>query len=456
MDQDKVLVDKVLKSIPASIFDEIPLPINFVDKDGVIIIMNKAFINYYGDSDLKKYIGQKLSDFDHSTRFPIILKNGIPEIGMKHRFASGKIATVDRIPIIDGGKIIGGAGIIVPDDIENMPQATQIRQSLIQAIRPEWKPTNETRNLVSTSRYSIDDIISQSGVINHFKKRAKSFAAIDLPVLISGESGVGKELFAHSIHELSARAEKPFVSINCSAIPETLLESELFGYESGAFTGASRDGKKGKFELAHGGTIFLDEIGDLPLKMQAKLLRVLQENQIEKIGNPEIIDIDVRVVAATNHNLLDSIKEQQFRSDLYYRLNVLNLNVPPLRDRKEDISLLIEHFRSLFFQKTGIYKEIKKDVFQLLESYHWPGNVRELKNIVFRLMVIAEDDVITKELVPEEIINEIMTGIADNIHVDEIEKPNVTLNYILKDIETKVFRTPWSSVVKTSQRQQIC
>lgn len=199
--------------------------------------------------------------------------------------------------------------------------------------------------------------------------------------------------------------------------------------------------KKGKFELAHGGTIFLDEIGDLPLKMQAKLLRVLQENQIEKIGNPEIIDIDVRVVAATNHNLLDSIKEQQFRSDLYYRLNVLNLNVPPLRDRKEDISLLIEHFRSLFFQKTGIYKEIKKDVFfQLLESYHWPGNVRELKNIVFRLMVIAEDDVITKELVPEEIINEIMTGIADNIHVDEIEKPNVTLNYILKDIETKVIQ----------------
>ncbi len=190
--------------------------------------------------------------------------------------------------------------------------------------------------------------------------------------------------------------------------------------------------------MAHGGTIFLDEIGDLPLQMQAKLLRVLQENQIEKIGNPETIDIDVRVIAATNHNLLDSIKNQQFRSDLYYRLNVLNLNVPPLRDRKEDIPLLIEHFRSLFFQKTGIYKDISDDVFQILESYCWPGNVRELKNIVFRLLVIAEGDTVTKDLVPEEIISEIMSGMTNQVAVDEIEKPDVTLNHILKDIEAKV------------------
>lgn len=438
MQQDKAIVDKVLKDIPVSIFDDIPLPINCVDENGVIIIMNKAFIEYYGEPSFKSFIGKKLTEFDHSTRLPIILKNGIPEIGMRHRFATGKVVTVDRIPILESGKIIGGIGIIVPDDIENMPQASQIRQSIIQAIRPDWKPTFETRSLLNNSRYRIDDIISKSSVINHFKKRAESFAAIDLPVLISGESGVGKELFAHSVHHLSARADKPFVSINCSAIPETLLESELFGYESGAFTGASKDGKKGKFEMAHGGTIFLDEIGDLPLQMQAKLLRVLQENQIEKIGNPETIDIDVRVIAATNHNLLDSIKNQQFRSDLYYRLNVLNLNVPPLRDRKEDIPLLIEHFRSLFFQKTGIYKDINDDVFQILESYYWPGNVRELKNIVFRLLVIAEGDRVTKDLVPEEIISEIMNGMTKQVSVDEIEKPDVTLSHILKDIEAKV------------------
>ncbi len=440
MSQEKDIVVKVLKDLPASIFDDIPLPINCVDENGVIVIMNKAFIDYYGEPSFKSFIGKKLSAFDHSTRLPIILENGIPEIGMKHRFATGKTVTVDRIPIMDGNKIIGGIGIIVPEDIENMPQASQIRNSIIQAIRPDWKPTFETRSLLNNSRYRIDDIISKSSVIRHFKKRAESFAAIDLPVLISGESGVGKELFAHSVHQLSDRANKPFISINCSAIPETLLESELFGYESGAFTGASKDGKKGKFEMAHGGTIFLDEIGDLPLKMQAKLLRVLQESQIEKIGNPETIDIDVRVIAATNHNLLESIKNHEFRSDLYYRLNVLNLNVPPLRDRKEDIPLLIEHFRSLFFQKTGIYKNISEDVFQILENYHWPGNVRELKNIVFRLMVIAEGDTVTRDIVPDEIISEIMTGIAEGIDVEGIEKPDVTLNHILKNIEAKVIQ----------------
>jgi len=440
MSQDKTKMDKILKYIPESIFDEIPLPINFVDQDGVILIMNRAFIEFYKNPDLVNWIGHKLSDFDHSTRFPIILKNGIPEIGVKHRFASGQVATVDRVPIVDAGKIIGGAGIIVPDDINNMPYASQIRSSIIQAIRPEWRSTEGKNQSRSTAKYSIDDIISQSSVVHHFKKRAKSFAGIDLPVLISGESGVGKELFAHSIHQLSDRSDKPFISINCSAIPETLLESELFGYESGAFTGASRDGKKGKFEMAHGGTIFLDEIGDLPLNMQAKMLRVLQESQIEKIGNPNSVDIDVRIVAATNHNLLDSIKDQKFRSDLYYRLNVLNLNIPPLRDRTEDIPLLIEHFRSLFFQKTGIYKDIDKDVYQLLESYQWPGNVRELKNIIFRLMVIAETESITKDLIPEEIISEIMTGFADGVQVDVIEKPDVTLSHILKDIEMKVIQ----------------
>ncbi len=193
MKQEKAIVNKVLKDIPVSIFDDIPLPINCVDENGVIVIMNKAFIEYYGEPSFKSFIGKRLTEFDHSTRLPIILKNGIPEIGMKHRFATGKVVTVDRIPILESGKIIGGIGIIVPDDIENMPQASQIRQSIIQAIRPDWKPTFETRSLLNNSRYRIDDIISKSSVINHFKKRAESFAVIDLPVLISGESGVGKE-----------------------------------------------------------------------------------------------------------------------------------------------------------------------------------------------------------------------------------------------------------------------
>ncbi|SMP40929.1 sigma-54 interaction domain-containing protein [Anoxynatronum buryatiense] len=432
-------LEKLFQDIPKSLFDELPLPINIVDENGIVVVMNQAFLNFYGAPDFKNALGRPLLEFDHTTRLPIVLKTGIPEVGIPHHFATGKVAVVDRIPIFDGDQVIGAAGMVVIEGLESHENAKRIRESIIQSIRPDWDDNTDQRNS-SGAKYHFDHIITQSPLIKHFKDRARSFAATDLPVLITGESGVGKELFAQSIHHHSDRRSKPFVSINCAAIPETLLESELFGYEAGAFTGASRKGKLGKFELANHGTLFLDEIGDLPLSMQSKLLRVLQENQVERIGGNEVKSINVRVISATNRNLHDKIKTQEFRSDLYYRLNVLNLNIPALRERVEDIELLIEHFSSLFYQKTGIYRKFSPEVIRLLSRYPWPGNIRELENIVCRIIVIAEGEIIGKELIPEEILQDILGGLADSNDTAEMlgSQPHNSLAEIIKRIEVKI------------------
>ncbi len=233
------------------------------------------------------------------------------------------------------------------------------------------------------SDFSFDELVGDSPSFIRAKKRARQVAGHDSTVLITGESGTGKELFARAIHNASSRAENPFIGINCSAIPESLLESELFGYESGAFTGADKKGKPGKIELAHKGTFFLDEIGDMPLFLQAKLLRILQERRLTKVGGIKDIDVDVRVIAATNKNLEDLIDKKMFREDLFYRLNVIPLKLPPLRERKEDISTFIAYFLTIYnerFQKK--VQGFSKEAIEFLLRYPWPGNVRELENIV--------------------------------------------------------------------------
>jgi transcriptional regulator with PAS, ATPase and Fis domain len=245
------------------------------------------------------------------------------------------------------------------------------------------------------SNFTFEHIISRSPRMQDVIKRARVVAGSDSTVLIAGESGTGKELFARAIHNASRRADYPFVGINCSAIPEALLESELFGYEPGAFTGASKNGKLGKFELAHKGTLFLDEVGDMPLFLQAKLLRVLQERQVLKLGGTVPKDIDVRIIAATNKNLEELIRDKMFREDLYYRLNVIPLEIPPLRERPEDIPALIAHFLDYYNQKFG--KKVRgfsEKAMQFIMAYSWPGNVRELENIVEYGINFAEGDTI--------------------------------------------------------------
>lgn len=224
---------------------------------------------------------------------------------------------------------------------------------------------------------------------------AKTVAQTDVSVLITGETGTGKELLSKVIVKYSCRADNTYIKVNCAAIPQDLLESELFGYEEGAFTGAKRGGKKGAFEQADGGTILLDEIGELPFQVQAKLLRVLQENEVNRVGGQQAIKLNVRVIAATNRNLLQEIRNGNFREDLYYRLNILPLELPPLRDRSEDIPFLVGRFLEEFDEKYKKITLIEADAMQLLRHYDWPGNIRELRNMMERLVILGKDGRIT-------------------------------------------------------------
>ncbi|GKH50120.1 sigma-54-dependent Fis family transcriptional regulator [Eubacteriales bacterium] len=241
------------------------------------------------------------------------------------------------------------------------------------------------------AKNTLKSIIGGSEALRQAKKMAFTYASVDGTVLITGETGTGKELFAQSIHNASPRQKEPFVAVNCAALPEALLESELFGYERGAFTGARSGGKSGFFEIAHGGTIFLDEIGELPVALQARLLRVLQEKEIVRVGGEKVIPIDVRVLAATNRNLLDEVAKGNFRADLYYRLSVLVLQIPPLRARGGDIRELAEYFIGQFSNKyTRGIRSIREDALALLESMSFPGNVRELANLAERAVVLCQ------------------------------------------------------------------
>ncbi|MEE9200360.1 MAG: sigma-54 dependent transcriptional regulator [Candidatus Brocadiales bacterium] len=249
-------------------------------------------------------------------------------------------------------------------------------------------------------KYKYENIIGSSGVMQEVFAMVNKVAGTESSVIIYGESGTGKELIAHAVHTQSTRSERPFVKLNCVAIPEGLLESELFGHEKGSFTGAVSQ-KKGKFELANSGTIFLDEIGDMTLATQAKILRVLQEREFERVGGTKTVKVDVRIITATNKDLQKAVEEKQFREDLYFRLNVVPIYLPPLRDRKEDIPLLVEHFLKEASEKVKrLISGISPDALHMLVAYRWPGNVRELENCIERAAVISNGDLITGDCLP--------------------------------------------------------
>lgn len=249
-------------------------------------------------------------------------------------------------------------------------------------------------------KYKYENIIGSSGVMQEVFAMVNKVARTESSVIIYGESGTGKELIAHAVHTQSTRRERPFVKLNCVAIPEGLLESELFGHEKGSFTGAVSQ-KKGKFELANSGTIFLDEIGDMTLTTQAKILRVLQEREFERVGGTKTVQVDVRIITATNKDLQKAVEEKQFREDLYFRLNVVPIYLPPLRDRKEDIPLLVEHFLKEASERVKrLISGISPDALHMLVAYRWPGNVRELENCIERAAVISNGDLITGDCLP--------------------------------------------------------
>ncbi|MGA1847146.1 sigma-54-dependent transcriptional regulator [Deferribacter abyssi] len=275
------------------------------------------------------------------------------------------------------------------------------------------------------------EIIGRSSAIKQVLDLVKTVAPTNAPVLIMGESGTGKELIAKRIHLFSNRADKPFVAINCAAIPENLFESELFGHKKGAFTGAHKD-KKGRITEANNGTIFLDEIGEMPLNVQAKLLRFLQEGEIEPVGETKTVKVNVRVVAATNKDLKSLVDKGSFREDLYYRLNVFPINLPALRERKEDIPELIDYFKVKYgFKNIKITDEALKK----LRNYEWPGNIRELENLIYRLCIMAQDGVITEDLLPSEISENIIKCFDLNLPEDKLDLHELEKSIIMKVLD---------------------
>ena len=339
----------------------------------------------------------------------------------KRRHLKNRKLSFIAVPIKFGGEVIGVLSadkeLKKDESLDELTRFLSMVATLIANIYSlERKVVEEKQSLESQKKaleaelkkiyreLRIEGIVGRSKQIMEVIEIVHKVAPTDATVLLRGESGVGKELFARAIHYLSKRSDKPFVAVNCAAIPESLLEAELFGYEKGAFTGAYTS-KKGKFELANGGTIFLDEIGDMPLNLQVKLLRVLQEKEIERLGGSKPIKVDVRIIAATNRNLEELIKQGKFREDLYYRLNVVPVFIPPLRERKEDIPPLVWHFVENFSKEYKKNIKVSSEVMEAFLNYDWPGNVRELQNVIERMVILDTDGVLTAEDLPEEIRN---------------------------------------------------
>ncbi|RMH02413.1 MAG: AAA family ATPase [Aquificota bacterium] len=322
------------------------------------------------------------------------------------------------VPIRVGGEIIGVLAVFKRhEEGESVERSLEILMVIgtimgmlyklderINQERQEWEEEKRMLTKALSERYNVEGIIGKSPAIRNLIELVEKVAHTDVNVLITGESGTGKSLIAKAIHFLSRRKDKPFITINCSAIPETLLEAELFGYEKGAFTGAYTS-KKGKFELADGGTVFLDEIGDMPYSLQPKLLRVIQEKEIERLGSEKTVKVDVRIISATNKNLAQVVKQGLFREDLYYRLSVVPIHIPPLRERKEDIPVLVEHFLEVFNRRYNKKVRLGSDVMEVLINYPWYGNVRELENFIERL-VILKDGVIRRSDLPSYLLSD--------------------------------------------------
>ncbi|MBE3587440.1 MAG: sigma 54-interacting transcriptional regulator [Thermoanaerobacteraceae bacterium] len=371
---------RVLTELYEGILADLPLGMAVVNRQGRLVMVNKHYCRLLGIKE-GDVLGLPVEEVVPFTRLGEVLGSGQPLFNTGVSY-NGKNLFLSEVPIKQGREILGGLSKLMAresleeKDWQDLWDRFQILESKLMFYKEELKQLKRARS-------PFDVIIGENAEMKKLKQLARRVATGDASVLITGESGTGKELFAHAIHNASPRNGEPFIKINCAAIPDNLLESELFGYEEGAFTGASRGGKPGKFELASGGTIFLDEIGDMPLAMQAKILRVLQEKSFERLGGTRTINVDVRVIAATNRDLKKLVEEKQFRLDLYYRLAVINLHIPPLRQRRDDILLLAkEIIRKLSIKYAHQVEGLDPGVEELFLAYSWPGNVRELENVL--------------------------------------------------------------------------
>ena len=372
-----------------TILDNIYNGVMITDPDGKVIFFSKTYGNFLG-IDPRDTMGKNCTEVIENTRMDIVAKTKIPEINLPHRIM-GQDMVVQRIPIEMDGALVAVFGQVMFKDVRDVQKLAKKLNFLESKVEFYEKELESLRS----SKYTINNIVGNSESIVELKRSALKAAKTNAPVLLAGESGTGKELFAHAIHYASDRRPHPFIRLNCAAIPKDLLEAELFGYEPGAFTGAGSKGKPGKFELAHRGSIFLDEISDLPVEMQPKLLRVLEEKETERLGGTRLTKCDFRLIVATQENLEKCVEKGKFRKDLYYRLNVIPIQIPPLRERKEDISAIADQLIRTLNKDLGTnVTKISPDVLRIFENYDWPGNVRELANILERILYSVDGDTI--------------------------------------------------------------
>ena len=369
-----------------------------VDASENVFYINDMYARLLGHRK-EELIGKPVVDVIPGTLMPEVVRTGKAQTGdMMTLFdhEAGKTVSVicNRIPLLKNGKILGAAAFTTFDNIENIQEL----QKMLDLAQKENHRYKEELQILRAKDTPLDRIIGQNAAIVELKHLISDFAKSNLSVLLTGETGVGKEVFASALHELSTRNQGPFIKVNCAAIPKDLLESELFGYEEGSFTGAKKHGKPGRFELADGGTLLLDEIGEMPLALQAKLLRVLQEKEIDRIGGTAPIKINVRILCSTNKDIPSLIRRGLFREDLYYRINTIEMRIPPLRDRKDDIpALSIFLINKINAETGGSTQGISPEALALFQSYNWPGNVRELEHILERLCFQCQGKIIAEE-----------------------------------------------------------
>ena len=412
--------EKIATGVNTGIFDLLHTGVALLSEVGNFLYCNKAFIDMFGFSN--DVIGKNVTEIFVTGEHGVmsVIRTQQPVISSSLTINNEKGISF-RYPVKDdSGKLRGVVIESIPVSLGR--DKLQMLMDTLHNLEKVAQHFEQSRSKQVGRLFTFADIIGESKALMEMKHLGQRFAASHEPILLWGESGSGKELVAQALHMASLRADHPFVTVNCAALPPELIESELFGYDAGAFTGARADGLIGKFEMANGGTIFLDEIGELPLSIQVKLLRVLESGEIQKIAHRGRLYSDFRLIGATNRTLPQMVREGKFREDLYHRLNVLEIYIPPLRERLEDLPLLMRYFIEQSVGGTKA-KEIRVDqeVYRLFNLHSWPGNIRELKNVLtYALYSISENNILTKELLPTRFINAIQPPSLPQSHTDTV------------------------------------
>lgn len=423
-----------------AILDSIQDAVFIDDKQGKTLWINKACEMLY-KIKREDIIGKSSDELEKMG----VLSPSVAKLVMK------KNEQVSILQNTKYGKKVLITGTPIRDDKGTLRKIISTSRDITELIQLKNEMENVYKELeeLRCRHMNFEGFVVESKEMRNLMQLISKLALLDTTVLITGESGVGKGEIAKYIHKTGKRKDEPFITINCGAIPESLLESELFGYEPGAFTGSSREGKKGLFELAHKGTIFLDEIAELPLNLQVKILQVIQDKEFKRVGGLKSIKTDVRIIVATNRDLRKMVEENKFREDLYYRLNVIPIHIPPLRERNEDIIPLVNHFIKEYNKKYGVSKKIGSSAMNCMVKYPWPGNVRELKNIIERLVITTSEELITIDHLPRFIVEHTKTN--NDININGIIK----LKDAVREVEKKIIKNAFKKYKTTRKMARV-